>query len=113
MKLQKRKSGETTLGIRISMIALLLICIAWIMQFYSVMNWDNAVKLGLQNGSFKGDPIAQLLVRKEWGEAIADLFWPLPLTIIALVGIMRRTVIGVSHFLVTRLCNLQPSAIFT
>jgi len=77
-----------------AIVALLLTFIAWIMQAYSLLDWENAVRLGLQNGSFTGNAADQVLAGKERGEAIADLIWPLPLTIIAMYGILTKKFIG-------------------
>ncbi len=64
------------------------------MQAYSLLDWENAVKLGLQNGSFSGDSTEKVLANKEHGEAIADMIWPLPVAIIALYGLLKKKFIG-------------------
>jgi hypothetical protein len=77
-----------------ALIALILISVAWLMQAYSLYNWESALELGLQNGSFSGDAAEKLWATKEKGEAIADLIWPLPLTFIALFGILKKRFIA-------------------
>jgi hypothetical protein len=94
MNLLRKYLGKLPLGIWIVLMALLLICLAWIMQAYSLYNWESAVRHGLQNGNFLGDAAEKLWAQKEKGEAIADLIWPLPLTIIALVGILKKRFFG-------------------
>jgi hypothetical protein len=94
MNLLRKKIARLPLGIWIVLMALLLICLAWIMQAYSLYNWESAVRHGLQNGSFSGDATDKLWAQKEKGEAIADLVWPLPLTIIALFGILKKRFFG-------------------
>ena len=94
MNLLRKKIGRLPLGIWMALIALILISFAWLMQAYSLCNWESALKLGLQNGSFSGDAAEMVWAEKEKGEAIADLIWPLPLTIIALIGILRKRFIG-------------------
>jgi hypothetical protein len=94
MKLLRKELLRLPLGIWIALIALILISLAWIMQAYSLFNWESAIKYGLQNGSFSGDAAEKVLAQKEKGEAIADLIWPLPLTLIALFGILKKRFIG-------------------
>ena len=87
MNLLRKNIGRLPLGIWVALIALILISFAWLMQAYSLCNWESALKLGLQNGSFSGDAAERVWAEKEKGEAIADLIWPMPLTVIALIGI--------------------------
>jgi hypothetical protein len=77
-----------------ALLAILFTMLAWIMQFYSLVNWERAVQFGLQNESFAGDPVEQTLAHVEWGIAMADMFWPLPLTIIAFIGLLRIKLLG-------------------
>lgn len=86
--------GKKPVGIWLAFIALCLIFLAWLMQAYSLTNWENAVELGLQNNSFNGDEIEQIKANKEQGEAIADMLWPLPLTIVAFIGLIRNKFYG-------------------
>lgn len=94
MKFLRNKIGTHPLGIWIALIALLLTFIAWIMQAYSLLDWENAVKLGLQNGSFSGNSTEKAMATKEQGEAIADLIWPLPIAIVALYGVIKKKFFG-------------------
>ena len=90
----KKTLGGYPIGIWIAFIALLLIFSAWVMQAYSLLDWEGAVSLGLQHGSFNGDELDQAAANKERGEAIADLLWPLPIGIIAFIGLIRKKLIG-------------------
>ncbi len=94
MKLLRKKIARLPLGIWMALVAIILISLAWIMQAYSLFNWESAVEFGLQNGSFSGDAAEKVWANKEKGEAIADLIWPLPLTLIALFGILKKRFIG-------------------
>ncbi len=90
----QKKAGRYPLGIWIAVVALLLSFVGWLMQAYSLPNWESAVILGLQNGSFSGNAVDRALASKERGEALADLLWPLPIAIVALVGILKKSFIG-------------------
>ncbi len=109
MNLLRKYLGKLPLGIWIVLMALLLICLAWIMQAYSLYNWESAAELGLQNGSFSGDAAEKLWAQKEKGEAIADLIWPLPLTVIALYGILKKRFFGfVAAMMTFAICIYFP-----
>ena len=94
MNLFRKKIRNYPLGIWLAFIALFLISLAWIMQAYSLINWEGAVKLGLQNESFTGDLAECEMAGVERAVAIADILWPLPLTVIAFVGLIRNRFIG-------------------
>jgi hypothetical protein len=64
------------------------------MQAYSLINWESAVNLGLQNQRFSGDAAEAMQAQNDKGIAIADLLWPLPLTVIALLGILKKQIGG-------------------
>jgi hypothetical protein len=66
------------------------------MQAYSLLSWDSAVDLGLQNERFTGGPAEQAWALESWGVAIADLLWALPVTIVAFVGVLRKRFIGLA-----------------
>ena len=94
MKLLTKKAGAYPAGVWIALVALIFTLLAWIMQFYSLINWEGALDLGVQNESFQGDPVEQALANVEKGIALADMFWALPLTIIAMLGLLRRKLFG-------------------
>jgi len=81
-------------GIWIALVALCFTLLAWIMQLYSLINWEGAIKLGLQNESFNGNSVEQALANVERGIALADMLWPLPLTIAAFIGVLKKKLIG-------------------
>ena len=64
------------------------------MQIYSLINWEGAVKLGVQDESFTGDMVERAMADVERGIAIADILWALPITIIAFIGLLRKKFIG-------------------
>ena len=95
MSVLTKEVGRYTIGIWIALIALVLTLLAWIMQVYSLINWEGAINLGIQNESFNGDQVEQALANVEWGIAMADIFWALPLTIIAIIGVLKKRMIGI------------------
>lgn len=94
MKILTKKLGNYPIGIWIAFFALFSILFAWIMQAFSLYDWEAAFRLGFQNGSFEGDALDQTVATKEEGEAIADLIWAFPLTIIAFIGLIKKKLIG-------------------
>ena len=94
MKLLTKKTGRLTLGIWIAIVALLLTMLAWIMQAYSLIDWEGALNLGLQNESFNGPPVEQAMAKVEKGIALADMVWALPITIIAIIGVLKLRMFG-------------------
>jgi hypothetical protein len=78
----------------IAIVAILLIFLGWGMQAYSLVNWDRAVDLGLQNERFTGDAAERAWALESRGVAMADMLWALPVGIVALAGILRRKLYG-------------------
>jgi hypothetical protein len=89
-----KKFWDNPAGVWLAFVALALLTLAWCMQAYSLMNWEHAVKLGLQNESFTGDAVERAWALESRGLAIADMIWPLPLCIIAFAGLIRRRFYG-------------------
>lgn len=81
-------------GIWLVLLALMLILLGMIMQAYSLICWDHAVDLGLQNDRFNGDPVENARALESWGVAVADIVWLLPLTLFAIWGVARRRLSG-------------------
>jgi len=109
MEIFKNKLGHFPLGIWVALIALILIFLAWIMQAYSLIDWEGAVNLGLQNESFAGDAAERVVANVERGIAMADIVWVLPLTIVAFIGLLRRKFIGfVAAMMVFAVCVYFP-----
>ncbi|MCD4696789.1 MAG: hypothetical protein K8S16_11175 [Bacteroidales bacterium] len=109
MILLKKEAGRYRLGIWIALFALMLICLAWVMQAYSLLDWEGAVKLGVQNESFTGDAAERAIADVERGIAIADILWVLPITILAFVGLIRKKFIGfVAALMVFAICVYFP-----
>ena len=91
----RKRLGPFPLGVWIALLAiLLLIVVAWGGQLYSLIDWDRAVDAGLQNERFGGDPAEDAWAQESRGVAMADMLWPLPIAIIALIGIVRRRFFG-------------------
>ena len=109
MNLFRKKLGTLPLGIWLAFLALILISLAWIMLAYSLYDWESAVNLGLQNQSFSGDAAEAIQAQKDKGIAIADLLWPLPLTLIALLGILKKRVGGfIASMMTFAICVYFP-----
>ncbi len=94
MNLLEKNLGRYPLGVWIALLALLTSFLGWLMQGYSLLDWEEAVSLGLQRGSLMGDELQRALANKERGEAMADLLWPLPIAIVAIIGLLRRAFLG-------------------
>ena len=96
-------------GIWIAIFALVLIFLAWLMQIYSLIDWEGAVKLGVQNESFTGNIAERAIADVERGIAIADILWVLPITIIAFIGLLQKKFIGfVAAMMVFAVCVYFP-----
>jgi len=109
MKLFNKKTCRYPLGIWLALFALILICLAWIMQAYSLIDWEGAVRLGVQNESFNGETAERAIADVERGVAIADILWALPITIIAFIGLLRKKFIGfVAAMMVFAVCVYFP-----
>jgi len=109
MKILRKELGRYPLGIWVAFLALILISLAWIMQAYSLYNWESAIKLGLQNASFSGEATEAAQAQHDKGLALADLLWPLPLTVIALLGILKKRVSGfISSMMTFSVCVYFP-----
>lgn len=109
MNILRFKLGRFPLGIWLAFFALILISLAWIMQAYSLYNWESAVDLGLQNQSFSGGEAEAIQAQKDKGIAIADLLWAFPLTVIALLGILKKRVFGfIASMMTFAICVYFP-----
>lgn len=107
------RKSKYSLSIIVGLIALILISVAWIMQGYSLINWDNAVEIGLQEHHFSDNTIESHLADVERGIAMADIIWGLPLTIFAFIGILRRSLFGfLSANMVFAICVYFPLLYF-
>jgi hypothetical protein len=109
MKFITKRLGRYTIGIWIALLAMILALLAWVMQTYSLLDWEGALELGLQNESFNGDLVEQALADVERGVALADIFWALPITIIAVIGLLRKSLLGfVAAMMVFAICVYFP-----
>jgi uncharacterized membrane protein len=107
MRLLTKNIGRLPIGILIAYFALLLICLAWFMQTYSLLDWEGAVKLGFQNA--RGTELECAIADVERGVAIADILWVLPLTVLAFIGLIRKKFIGfVASMMVFAICVYFP-----
>ena len=109
MEILKKKLNRYPLGVWIAILALVLICLAWLMQIYSLIDWEGAVKLGVQDDSFTGDMAERAMADVERGVAIADILWAFPITIIAFIGLLRKKIIGfITAMMVFSICVYFP-----
>ena len=91
-----RMTGPNPVGLWLAFLALGLLAVAWAGQAYSLLDWDSAVELGLQNERFSNDLAERAWAHESWGVAATDMLWPLPLTLVALVGLARRRFVGLA-----------------
>lgn len=109
MSFFNKNIGHFPIGIWITLIALILILLAWSMQTYSLLDWEGAVKLGVQNESFAGDSVERAIADVERGVAIADILWVLPITIVAFIGLLRKRFYGfIASMMVFAICVYFP-----
>lgn len=94
MEDSRKPIGRSPMGIRFSLAVLGLLMMAWAMQAYSLLNWESAVELGIQNERFTGDAAERAWAMESWGLAVADMLWPLPITLVGLMGIIRGRFYG-------------------
>ena len=109
MNLFRKRISRYPIGIWVALFALIMIFFAWLMQTYSLIDWEGAVKLGIQNESFNADPVEQAIADVEKGIAIADILWVLPITIVAFIGLLRNKFIGfIAAMMVFGICVYFP-----
>jgi hypothetical protein len=109
MNILNKKISRYPLGIWIALLALILISLAWLMQIYSLLDWEGAVKLGLQDQSFTGDAAERAIADVERSVAIADILWAFPITIIAFIGLFQNKFIGfITAMMVFAICVYFP-----
>ena len=94
MTILNKGIGRFPLGVWIAIVAILALFLAWGMQAYSLLNWDGAVDLGLQNERFTGDAVERAWAQESWGVCMADMLWPMPIGILALIGLLRKRLFG-------------------
>ena len=94
MGLLQKEFGRFPVGVWLAILALLSLCLAWAMQVYSLLDWNSAVELGLQNESFDGDAAERAWAIESWGVAMADMLWAMPITVGALFGVARVRLYG-------------------
>ena len=92
--MMKQRIYNIPVGICIAYIALFLLILAWCMQAYSLFDWESAVNLGLQNERFTGDDVERVWAYESWSVAVADMLWPLPLCVIAFIGLLNKRLYG-------------------
>ncbi len=94
MQILIKKIGRLPSGIWFVLFAKGLIVFAWIMQAYSLFDWEGAIILGVQNDSFLGDEVEKTLANTERGVAIADMVWALPISLIGFWGLWKKQFYG-------------------
>ena len=93
--------GRFPTGIWLALAAMALLLLACGMQAYSLVDWDGAVELGLQNERLDGSDVDRALAKGDRGVALADMVWLLPLCLLALAGILMRRGFGNTTALVS------------
>ncbi|MCP4655328.1 MAG: hypothetical protein GY856_07910 [bacterium] len=96
MNILNRVVGRFPLGIWMAMAALLTLFLGWGMQAFSLLDWEGAVDLGLQNERFTGDAVERAWAHESWSVAVVDMLWAMPLGMVALIGLLRRRFFGLA-----------------
>jgi hypothetical protein len=86
--------GRFPVGIWFVLFTKILILLAWLMQAYSLFDWEAAIMLGIQNDSFSGGDIEKTLANVEHSVALADMVWALPISIVAFFGLWQKQFYG-------------------
>ena len=94
MNILNKGIGPYPLGVWIALVVLIALFLGWGMQAYSLLNWDGAVDIGLQNERFTGDAVERAWAHESWSVAVADILWPLPIGIVAFIGLLRKRLFG-------------------
>jgi hypothetical protein len=94
MNILKKSMGPYPLGVWVTFVVLLAVFFGWGMQAYSILNWDGAVDLGFQNERFSGDAVERAWAHESWSVAVVDMLWPLPIGIVAFIGLLRKRLFG-------------------
>jgi hypothetical protein len=81
-------------GVWAAIVAVLLQLVAWGTQAFAIIDWNAAVDAGLQSDRFTGDAVERTWAAADWGIAAADMVWPLPVAVVALVGLLRKRSYG-------------------
>ncbi len=68
----RKPIGRLPIGIWFGLAVLGLLMVAWAMQAYSLLNWESAVALGIQNERLTGDAAERAWALESWGVAAAD-----------------------------------------
>ena len=114
MNILNKPIGRFPLGIWMAIIALLILfLLAWAGQAYSLLDWDSAVDLGLQNERFTGDAVERTWAHESWGVAAADMLWPVPIGIVALIGLLRKKFFGFAAGLMELSTGVYFPLVFT
>ena len=94
MNILNKSISRFPLGVWIAIAALVALFLGWGMQAYSLLDWDGAVDIGVQNERFTGDAAERAWAQESWGVAATDMLWPLPIGIAALIGLLRKKIFG-------------------
>ena len=69
MGIFKKEIRGYRLGVWIALAALILISLAWVMQIYSLLDWEGAIRVGFQGYSFTGDKTQRAMADVEFEDA--------------------------------------------
>jgi hypothetical protein len=94
MSFLNKDIGRFPLGVWFAIVALFTLLVGLSGQAYSLLDWDGAVDLGLQNDRFTGDDVERTWAEESRGVARADVVWLLPVWIVAFIGVMRKRFYG-------------------
>ena len=94
MSILNKDIGRFPLGVWFAIVALFILLLGLGMQAYSLLDWDGAVDLGLQNDRFTGDDVERTWAEESRGVARADMLWLLPVWIVAFIGVLQKRFYG-------------------
>jgi hypothetical protein len=97
MSFLTKRIGRFPLGIWIVLVFLVILglIVSFSGQVVSVLSWDTALSLGLQEDSpHSADIVERMVGAISWGEAVADVPVQGTLIILTLIGILRRRRFG-------------------
>jgi hypothetical protein len=111
----RRMIGRHPLGIWIALFFMLFcLLVAGGGQVLSLLNWDLAIRLQLQeNDPGSPDIVQRVLAQIEWGVCVADVFFVLPLFVVGLAGVILRRHWGMVTGMMAAICWIYMFVAYT
>ena len=111
----RRMIGRRPLGIWIALFAMLFcLFVAGGGQILSLVDWDLALRLQLQENDPNSSEIVQrVLAQVEWGVCVADVFLVLPLFAVGVIGVILRRRWGMIAGMMGAICWVYMFVAYT